>query len=293
MYFEYAVEGFPCAEYFQNLGLAYYGQKSYELAMEIFAKAMDKKLAEYEEILTGYATTHDFDDMVSWLLPFYAHPAEFDWDFDRMTEFVCNLLTHPKLPTDCLRYISSMLTDVAGEVDLIRNHPNCDKRTIEHLIHLALDNEETQMAIELLPSASNSAIKSWVTHSNKEFADKAYAVLLREVNLLPMVNDVRNRAERYSQLICEVDSELSVMFAWLCEELDGIDFRKFSETDSIECARIINRFIVDRKKLVDAIADAEPDAEFYDESAKVISRKEALQMADAADWENAWERKLF
>lgn len=40
-FFEYAVEGFPCAEYYQNLGLAYYGLKKYELAMDCFSKAID------------------------------------------------------------------------------------------------------------------------------------------------------------------------------------------------------------------------------------------------------------
>lgn len=41
MYFEYAVDGFPCAEYCQNLALAFYGQESYEVAMKFFAMAID------------------------------------------------------------------------------------------------------------------------------------------------------------------------------------------------------------------------------------------------------------
>lgn len=41
MYFEYATEGFPCAEYYQNLGLAHYGQNQYNLAMSYFSKAID------------------------------------------------------------------------------------------------------------------------------------------------------------------------------------------------------------------------------------------------------------
>ena len=40
-YFKDAVAGFPCAEYFQNLGLAYYGQKNYENAMDCFSKAIE------------------------------------------------------------------------------------------------------------------------------------------------------------------------------------------------------------------------------------------------------------
>lgn len=39
-YFEYAVEGFPCAEYFQNLGLIHYKKKSFETSMECFDKAI-------------------------------------------------------------------------------------------------------------------------------------------------------------------------------------------------------------------------------------------------------------
>ncbi len=40
-YFKDAVGGFPCAEYFQNLGLAYYGKKIYKEAMDCFSKAID------------------------------------------------------------------------------------------------------------------------------------------------------------------------------------------------------------------------------------------------------------
>lgn len=40
-YFEYAVEGFPCAEYCQNLGLVQYKQKNYGQAMENFSKAVE------------------------------------------------------------------------------------------------------------------------------------------------------------------------------------------------------------------------------------------------------------
>ena len=39
-YFEYAVEGFPCAEYYQNLGMFFYAQKSFEKAMDCFARAI-------------------------------------------------------------------------------------------------------------------------------------------------------------------------------------------------------------------------------------------------------------
>lgn len=40
-FFEYAVAGFPCAEYYQNLGLAYYGLKKYVQSMDCFSKAID------------------------------------------------------------------------------------------------------------------------------------------------------------------------------------------------------------------------------------------------------------
>lgn len=40
-YFEYAAEGFPCAEYCQNLGLVQYKQKDFSAAMENFSKAVD------------------------------------------------------------------------------------------------------------------------------------------------------------------------------------------------------------------------------------------------------------
>ena len=40
-YFKDAVSGFPCAEYFQNLGLAYYRKTEYEKSMECFTKAVE------------------------------------------------------------------------------------------------------------------------------------------------------------------------------------------------------------------------------------------------------------
>ena len=52
-YFEYATQGFPCAEYHQNLGLAHYGLKQYETAMEYFAKAIDYEQNNAEFILTN------------------------------------------------------------------------------------------------------------------------------------------------------------------------------------------------------------------------------------------------
>ena len=39
-YYQYAIEGFPCAEYYQNYGLAFYAQKKYPQAMECFSKAI-------------------------------------------------------------------------------------------------------------------------------------------------------------------------------------------------------------------------------------------------------------
>lgn len=40
-FFEYAVIGFPCAEYWQNLGLAYYGKKDYCNSMDCFSNAIN------------------------------------------------------------------------------------------------------------------------------------------------------------------------------------------------------------------------------------------------------------
>lgn len=39
--FEIAIKGFPCAEFYQNLGLAYFKNKEYKIAMENFAKAVE------------------------------------------------------------------------------------------------------------------------------------------------------------------------------------------------------------------------------------------------------------
>ena len=39
--FQTAVEGFPCAEFYQNLGLAFFKKKEYETAMKNFAKAIE------------------------------------------------------------------------------------------------------------------------------------------------------------------------------------------------------------------------------------------------------------
>lgn len=39
--FAIATEGFPCAEFFQNLGLVHYKQKNYELAMQCFERVLE------------------------------------------------------------------------------------------------------------------------------------------------------------------------------------------------------------------------------------------------------------
>lgn len=54
--FVIATEGFPCAEFFQNLGLVQYKQKNYELAMECFDKVL-----EYEP--NNLDITRDFAKM--------------------------------------------------------------------------------------------------------------------------------------------------------------------------------------------------------------------------------------
>ncbi len=40
-YFEIAIKGFPCAEFYQNLGLVFFNQKLYEKAMDCFSKAIE------------------------------------------------------------------------------------------------------------------------------------------------------------------------------------------------------------------------------------------------------------
>lgn len=40
-YFEFAIKGFPCAEYYQNYGLLYYKQQQFEQAMLLFEKSME------------------------------------------------------------------------------------------------------------------------------------------------------------------------------------------------------------------------------------------------------------
>ena len=51
-----ATEGFPCAEFFQNLGLVHYKQKNYQMAMECFDKVL-----EYEP--NNLDITRDFAQM--------------------------------------------------------------------------------------------------------------------------------------------------------------------------------------------------------------------------------------
>lgn len=40
-FFKIAIQGFPCAEFYQNLGLLYYKKKEYKLAMENFEKVLE------------------------------------------------------------------------------------------------------------------------------------------------------------------------------------------------------------------------------------------------------------
>lgn len=48
--FEIAVKGFPCAEYYQNLGLAHFKKKEYQIAMKNFSKAIEFESENLEYI---------------------------------------------------------------------------------------------------------------------------------------------------------------------------------------------------------------------------------------------------
>lgn len=63
-YFEYAVTGFPCAEYYQNLGLIHYKQKSFQTAMQCFEKAIEfeSKNAEFIRNFAKMAKTANQTD---------------------------------------------------------------------------------------------------------------------------------------------------------------------------------------------------------------------------------------
>lgn len=52
--FEIATEGFPCAEFYQNLGLVFFKQKEYETAMQNFSKAIEFE-SENLEFIRNFA----------------------------------------------------------------------------------------------------------------------------------------------------------------------------------------------------------------------------------------------
>ena len=48
--FEIAIKGFPCAEFYQNLGLVYFKNREYKTSMEHFSKAIEYESSNVEFI---------------------------------------------------------------------------------------------------------------------------------------------------------------------------------------------------------------------------------------------------
>ncbi len=69
-YFEYAIDGFPCAEYYQNLGLAFYKQKIFEQAMSCFDKAVEYE-ANNVDFIRNFAKMAKTAGQVDYAIKFY------------------------------------------------------------------------------------------------------------------------------------------------------------------------------------------------------------------------------
>lgn len=78
-YFEDAVEGFPCAEFYQNLGLCFYKQKKYKDAMFSFDKAIDFE-ADNVEFVRNFAKMAKQSEQYDFAKKFYERVVEINSD---------------------------------------------------------------------------------------------------------------------------------------------------------------------------------------------------------------------
>lgn len=69
-YFEYAVQGFECAEYCQNLGIAFYKQGLFDNAMQYFEKAIEYE-ADNVDFIRNFAKLAKTAGQIDYAIKFY------------------------------------------------------------------------------------------------------------------------------------------------------------------------------------------------------------------------------
>ncbi len=75
--FQIAVEGFPCAEFYQNLGLVFFKQKKYEEAMQNFAQAV-KYEKDNVEFVRNFAQMAKQTEQIDYAIDFYQKALELE-----------------------------------------------------------------------------------------------------------------------------------------------------------------------------------------------------------------------
>lgn len=110
-------------------------------------------------------------------------------------------------------------------------------------------------------------------------------------DIIDICRDVINRAGVYSELIAEVDDEISVRFSWVIDALDEIKADLFNVIHGAHrLAGQIDEFVLLRQSAEIVIANSPADA-YFSHDGKQISMEKAQEIIKPESWEKEWSNR--
>ena len=110
-------------------------------------------------------------------------------------------------------------------------------------------------------------------------------------DIIDICRDVINRAGVYSELMAEVDDEISCRFAWVVESLEEIRADLFNVIHGTHrLAEQVDEFILLRQSAEIVIANSPADA-YFSQDGKQIDQKKAQELIKPKSWEKDWSNR--